>query len=283
MLAPALLDEDCGVRYLLRDLQCRTLIEAKIDLHSAKPFVPFWTTSSLNKPVFAIYQRSVPVKGSSMNAIQTIPFLDRADAGRRLGTSLKVRQFCDPLVLAIPRGGVVIGFAIAREMNAELDVVLARKLRAPSNPEYAIGAVAEDGRMTINPDARRVIGVVGGDLEMERRYQLGELARRKKLIRAIRPPAQIARRSVIVADDGIATGSTMIAALQAVRAKAPYELIVAVPVAAADRLEEVRRYCDEVVCQLVPKDFAAVGQFYEQFDPVEDEEVVRLLREATKK
>ncbi len=216
-----------------------------------------------------------------MNAVETTHFQDRVDAGRRVGEALKERPFRDPLVLAIPRGGVVTGFAVARELGAELDVVLARKLRAPSNPEYAVGAVAEDGRMTINPEARRVIGVVGGNLEAERVYQLGEIARRMKLFRAVRPRARITGRSVIVTDDGIATGSTMIAALQAVRAQKPYELIVAVPVASPDRLEVVRQYCDEAVCLLSPDDFSAVGQFYDRFEQIEDDEAVHLLREAT--
>lgn len=206
-------------------------------------------------------------------------FRDRGDAGHRLGEYLKGHRFHDPLVLAIPRGGVVTGFALAHELQAELDVVLARKLRAPFNPEYAIGAVTEDGRTTINPEARRDCAAMGEELEKERKYQLAEIARRKKLIRAIRPAARVTGRSVIVTDDGIATGSTMIAALQATRSQAPRELIVAVPVAAPDRLEDVRRYCDEAVCLLVPDDLHAVGQYYDRFDPVEDAEVARLLRE----
>jgi len=216
-----------------------------------------------------------------MNVVDTIPFRDRADAGRQLGEYLKGRQFRDPLVLAIPRGGVEIGFALAGVLNAELDVVLARKLRAPTNLEYAIGAVSEDGRVTINPDAHRVMGVLGGNLAAEKQYQIGEIERRKKLIRAVRPQARVAGRSVILTDDGIATGSTMIAALLSVRTQHPHELIVAVPVAVPERLEQVRQLCDDAVCLIAPEDFYAVGQFYEEFDSVEDEEVLRLLREAT--
>jgi predicted phosphoribosyltransferase len=218
-----------------------------------------------------------------MNAVDTMRFLDRREAGHRVGEALRDRPFRNPLVLGIPRGGVVTAAAVAEELNAELDVVLARKLRAPSNPEYAIGAVAEDGRVTINPEAHRVIGVVGGNLEAERVYQFGEITRRKKMIRAVRPKARVAGRSVIVTDDGIATGSTMIAALQAVRAEKPYELIVAVPVASPERLEVVRQYCDEAVSLLTPEDFWAVGQFYQQFEQVEDEEVLRLLQGVARK
>lgn len=215
-----------------------------------------------------------------MNAIDT-QFRDRADGGRQLGERFKGRKLRDPLVLAIPRGGVATGLALARELNAELDVVLSRKLRARFQPEYAIGAIAEDGHVTLNPDAAALADTSKEYLEEEKRHQLGEIARRKKLFRAARPAAPIAGRSVIVTDDGIATGSTMIAALQSVRAQHPHELIMAVPVAPPERLEQMRLLCDEVVCLLAPEDFSAVGQFYENFAAVEDEEVVRLLRDAT--
>jgi predicted phosphoribosyltransferase len=215
----------------------------------------------------------------TMNAVEITRFRNRGDGGRQLGERMKGRELRDPLVLAIPRGGVATGLALARELGAELDVVLSRKLRAPFQPEYAIGAIAEDGHVTLNPDA----GAAGASeeyLEEEKRHQLGEIARRKKLFRAARPAAPIEGRSVIVTDDGIATGSTMIAALQAVRAQKPHELIMAVPVAPPERLEHMRHLCDEVVCLLAPEDFYAVGQFYEEFNTVEDEEVVRMLREV---
>jgi predicted phosphoribosyltransferase len=216
-----------------------------------------------------------------MNADDTMIFRDRAEGGRQLGEQMKGRPLRDPLVLAIPRGGVVTGLALARELNAELDVVLSRKLRAPYQREYAIGAIAEDGQVTLNSEAFGLAGVGGEYLEEEKRHQLAEIARRKKLLRAVRPPARVAGRSVIVTDDGIATGSTMTAALQSVRAQKPHELIMAVPVAPAERLERMRPLCDGIVCLLAPEDFDAVGQFYEQFETVEDEEVVRMLREIT--
>jgi predicted phosphoribosyltransferase len=207
-------------------------------------------------------------------------FRNREDAARRLAAELKGRDLRDPLVLAIPRGGVVTGAVLARELNAELDVVLSRKLRAPYQPEYAIGAVSEGGQVTLNPDAWEAPGVSEVYLEAEKRHQLGEIQGRKKLVREVRPPAPVAGRSVIVTDDGIATGSTMIAALRVVRAQRPHELIVAVPVASPDRLEEVRRWCDDVVCLLAPEEFWAVGRFYEDFAPVEDEDALRILREV---
>jgi predicted phosphoribosyltransferase len=208
-------------------------------------------------------------------------FRDREDAARWLARELKDRKLHEPLVLAIPRGGVVTGAVLARELCAELDVVLSRKLRAPGHPELAIGAVSERGGVYLNPYALELAEVPGEYLVEERRHQMAEIWRRQRVFRAVRPAAQVAGRSVIVTDDGIATGSTMIAALQTVRAQHPCELIVAVPVAATSRLEEVRRLCDEVVCPVSMEQFWSVGQFYDDFTQVEDEAAVRLLRQAS--
>ena len=204
-------------------------------------------------------------------------FRDREDAARRLAARLK-GPLRNPLVLAIPRGGVVTGAVLAQELGAELDIVLSRKLRAPMQPEFAIGAISEDGQIYLNPDVGAVIGLSDDYVAQEGRRQIAEIARRKKLFREMRPQASVAGRSVIVTDDGIATGSTMIAALQVVRTQKPHELIVAVPVAPPDRLEEVRRWCDDVVCLHFPQSFWAIGQFYADFSQVEDSQVVELLR-----
>lgn len=207
-------------------------------------------------------------------------FHNREDAARRLATKLQGRALHDPLVLAIPRGGAVTGAVLARELGAELDVVLSRKLRSPLQPELALGAVSEDGRVYLNEYVTENLELVEDYLAEERRHQLAEIARRKQLFRGVRPRAPVAGRSVIVTDDGIATGSTMIAALQVVRAQNPHEVIVAVPVAPPDRLEDVRRWCDDVVCLLSPEEFWAIGEYYEDFSQVEDEEVVNLLRDS---
>jgi predicted phosphoribosyltransferase len=205
-------------------------------------------------------------------------FRDREDGARQLAARLKGRPFHQPLVLAIPRGGVVTGAVLARELDAELDVVLSRKLRAPGQPELALGAISENGKIYLTRHTRESLGLTKDDIAHEIDRQLDEIARRKKMFRAVRPQATIADRSVLVTDDGIATGSTMIAALQAVKTQSPREVIVAVPVASPDRLTEVSRWCDEVVCVDTPDVFWAVGQFYEDFQPVEDEQVVELLR-----
>jgi len=207
-------------------------------------------------------------------------FVDRQDAARRLSAKLAARELRDPLVLAIPRGGVVTGAVLAEELGAELDIVFSRKLRAPGQPEYAIGAISEDGQVYLNPDVSDRFGPSDDYLDRESQYQLAEIARRKKLFRNVKRQASVAGRSVIVTDDGIATGSTMIAALQIVRAQKPHELIVAVPVAPPNRLVEVRRLCDEVVCLLSPERFGSIGQFYADFSQVDDDEVVELLRSA---
>ena len=205
-------------------------------------------------------------------------FRNRRDAAQQLARKLATRKLQDPLVLAIPRGGVVVGANLARELGADLDVVLSRKLRAPGQAELAIGAVCEDGKMYLNQFSEEDLELPPGYLAEEREFQIGLIARRKKLFRAARPKARIAGRSIIVTDDGIATGSTMIAALETIRAQKPKELIVAAPVGPAERLDEVRVHCDEVICILTPKPFWAIGQFYEDFSQVDDDEVISLLR-----
>jgi predicted phosphoribosyltransferase len=208
---------------------------------------------------------------------QGIMFRDRTEAGHSLAKSLDGRKLRNPLVLAIPRGGVAVGSALARDLRADLDVILSRKLRAPSQPELGVGAIAENGEIYINPELASYVREMNDYLQHECRRQIAEIRRRRQLVRAAGSPAPIEGRSVIVTDDGIATGSTMIAALQSLKGRRPYEVIVAVPVASPERLEEVRHWCDEVICLAAPAGFRAVGQFYEQFPQLEDSDVVRLL------
>lgn len=206
-------------------------------------------------------------------------FRDREDAARQLAEKLRELDLREPLVLGIPRGGVVTGATLARELDAELDITLSRKLRAPFQPELAVGAVGEDGHVYLDEHTADAPGITSGYVERERRHQMEEINRRQKLFREARPAAQIAGRSVIVTDDGIATGSTMIAALRVVRDQEPHELIVAVPVAPPDRLGPIRERCDRLICLHAPAAFWAVGQFYERFEQISDEQVVELLRE----
>lgn len=211
-----------------------------------------------------------------------VPFADRAAAGRLLAREFRDASSPRPVVLAIPRGGVEVGVALAEELAADLDVVLARKLRAPHQPELAIGAVAENGDVYLGEHWSTVPGVTAAFVDAERTRQLQEIDRRRGMCRAVRPPVPLAGRDVIVTDDGIATGSTMIAALRAIRGAGARSVTVAVPVAAPERLAAIRPLCDRLVCLLAPASFFAVGQFYGSFDQVEDDRVVELLRRAAR-
>jgi predicted phosphoribosyltransferase len=206
-------------------------------------------------------------------------FTDREDAGWMLVERLRGEALEKPLVLAIPRGGVEVGAVLARGLGAELDVVLSRKLRAPHQPELALGAVSETGEVYLNHFASAMTDAGDAYVEAERKRQMAEIERRRGLVRAVRPQAPIAGRTVIVTDDGIATGATMIAALHTVRAAGARTIIVAVPVAAPDRIDAIRPLCDRVVCLQEPEAFWAIGQFYRDFEQVADERVLDLLRD----
>jgi predicted phosphoribosyltransferase len=206
-------------------------------------------------------------------------FEDRADAARELAAALGAYRGKNPLVLAIPRGAVPMGRILADELGGELDVVLVRKLRAPFSPELAVGAIEESGWAHIADHAASA-GADEAHLRAEKEAQLEALRARRKMYTPARAPVDPAGRTVIVVDDGLATGETMIAALHAVRSKKPSRLVCAVPVAAPDSLSRVAPYADEVVCLHAPADFQAVGQFYASFAQVEDEDVVALLGET---
>ena len=206
----------------------------------------------------------------------TIFFESRNDAAKRLAQALKRYRGRNPLILAIPRGAVPMGRVLADELGGELDVVLVRKLRAPLSPEFAVGAVDESGWAYIADHAARV-GADEAYLEHEKRVQLETLRKRRAEYTPNRAPIDAKERIVIVVDDGLATGATMIAALHAARAKKPQVLVCAVHVAAPDSLERVRPYADEVVCLDAPEGFYAVGQFYGEFHQVSDEEVMETL------
>lgn len=213
----------------------------------------------------------------SRHSVSPLIFIDREDAGRQLARALARFKGTDPLVLAIPRGGVPIGAIVAAELGGQLDVVLVHKLRAPHSPETAIGAIDERGEVTLSPYAD-VLNLDAAMLEEEKRYQLEILRRRRIDYAQIRSRIERVNRPVIVVDDGLATGMTMIAALKNARRDRPSQLLAAVPVAAQDSVDQVRPYLDEFVCLNESSEFYSVGQFYQAFHPVSDAEVLRLLK-----
>lgn len=206
-----------------------------------------------------------------------LPFRDREDAARRLAQALARHAAARPLVLAIPRGAVPMGRIIAATLGGDLDVVLVRKLGAPYNPELAIGAVDEAGHVTQAHDGGLMAGVDPDYLDREVARQLAVIHERRRTYCGGRAAMSMAGRTVIVVDDGLATGATMAAALRAARQAAPAHLVCAVPVAARESLAAIAPLADEVVCLAQPSPFYAVGAFYERFDTVTDQEVVAAL------
>ena len=187
------------------------------------------------------------------------------------------------MVLALPRGGVPVGFEIARALEAPLDLVLVRKIGAPFQPELAVGAVVDGGRAetVVNEEIIRELQIPESYVMEESARQLGEIERRRELYFAGRTRVPVDGQTAIVVDDGIATGATMEAALHATRRAGPQRLVLATPVAPADTIERLRPRVDEVVCLAAPRLFGAIGAFYEDFRQVSDEEVVDLLQRAT--
>ena len=206
-------------------------------------------------------------------------FYDRDEAANKLAEKLKIYRGKHPLILAIPRGAVPMAKIIAEKLGGSYDVVLVRKLRAPYQPELAIGSVDESG-WTYIADYAASVGADSQYIEAEKRTQMETINQRRAQYTPIRPPIDPAGRIVIVIDDGLATGATMISALHGLRSRKPAKLICAVPVAPPTTLDKVAEYADEVVCLEAPVDFQAVGQFYENFPQVDDDKVIEILQHA---
>jgi len=206
-----------------------------------------------------------------------MPFETRVHAGKLLAEQLAAHAGEHPLVLAIPRGGVPVGRAIADALGGDLDVILVHKLRSPDNREFAIGSIAEDGHVFLRAEARK-LGVSDLYLKEEAALQLEMLKRRRAMFTPVVSPIDPAGRIVIVVDDGLATGLTMIAALRALRGRQAARVILAVPVAPPETLRQMGALAHETVCLETHEKFGAVGDYYENFSPVTDEEAVELLR-----
>jgi len=208
-------------------------------------------------------------------------FRDRADAGRHLLSRLGAYQGrSDVVVLGLPRGGIPVGYEVARGLGAPLDVFVVRKLGVPGQEELAMGAIATGGVRVVNRDVVDALHIAPDVLDRAAAQELRELERRQRSYRGDRPEPQVEGRTVILVDDGLATGSTMRAAVQALRQKRPARIVVAVPVAAFATCEELRREVEDVVCFATPEPFMAVGRFYDDFSQTTDEEVHDLLASA---
>ncbi|HET7321138.1 MAG TPA: phosphoribosyltransferase [Longimicrobiaceae bacterium] len=208
-------------------------------------------------------------------------FVDRKQAGRRLAADLApYAGRPNLLVLALPRGGVPVAFEVARELDAPLDVFLVRKLGVPGHEELAMGAIASGGIRVLNPEVLQMIHVPEEAIDAVAEREERELERREREYRGDRPEPKIRGRTVILVDDGLATGSTMRAAVAALRAEYPERLVVAVPVAAPETCEALGREVDDIVCAITPEPFHAVGLWYEDFSQTTDEEVRSLLEQA---
>lgn len=208
-------------------------------------------------------------------------FQDRTDAGRQLATAVSRFRDESPIVVALPRGGVPVAYEVARALSAPLDVLVARKLGAPGHPELGIGAIAQGGALYLNAALVARTGATEAYLRHVAREESAEMARRLRVYRGDRAPLDVKGRTVILVDDGLATGATTRAAVRALRQLSPRAIVLAVPVCAAETATALRAEVDELVSLLTPEDFYAVGAWYRDFDQTSDAEVVALLGRAT--
>jgi putative phosphoribosyl transferase len=209
-----------------------------------------------------------------------VPYRDRRDAGQQLAAELKALALDQPVVIALPRGGVPVGLEVARALDAPLELLAVRKLGAPGNPELAVGAVAEDGTGVFDARSAELLGMTQDMLDAAIARESRELRRRVQRYRAGRPPVSVKQRTAIVVDDGIATGMTELAAVRALRKSEAGGIVVAVPVGSEEALSMLGDEADRVICLRVPPRLYGVGMWYEDFKPVSDDEVLALLAEA---
>src|SRR5215217_3762274 len=211
----------------------------------------------------------------------TGPFHDRYDAGRQLAERLRVyANRPDTIVLALPRGGVPVGYEVARALHIPFDVFLVRKLGVPGHEELAMGAIASDGVRVLNEEVVQNLGISEAVIDTVAAIERRELSRRERLYRGSQPPPEVRGKTVILVDDGLATGSTMRAAVEALRQLRAARIVVATPVAAPSVCDAFQELVDEMVCSITPEPFYAVGLWYEEFGQTSDDEVRRLLAEA---
>lgn len=206
------------------------------------------------------------------------PFADRYEAAVQLAERLREYKTHHPVILGIPRGGIVIADTIANELQADLDVVLTRKLGAPGNPELAIGAISEHGELLLQQAIARAVDADEEYIEREKARQLAEIESRRQRYRSVLPKVPLQDRVAVLVDDGVATGATMRASVWAARAEGAAQTVIAVPVGATDAIETLRQEADDMVCLLAPDYLYAIGQFFLDFRQVDDEEVMQILQ-----
>jgi len=206
------------------------------------------------------------------------PFSGRIEAGELLGYHLKHLIDEHPVVVGIPRGGVIIAREIVHVIDGELDVVLCRKIGAPRNPELAIGAVSEEGKLFLDERVSGVMDEKTPYIIREKEKQMAEIERRKKMYREIKPKINLEGRTVIITDDGVATGSTMKAAAWSIQQENPEKIIIALPVAPSESLDKLSDVADEIICLRTPRFFEAISQFYSIFNQVDDSKVLEILK-----
>lgn len=204
-------------------------------------------------------------------------FADRTEAGQRLGTELTERGVKSDIVLAIPRGGLPLGRAVADTLDQPLDIVVAKKMGAPHNSEYAIGAVASDGSVWLNEEAIETLEVDTAYLETQQEEMAAAAREKAQRYRSDQGPPTIDGKAVLIVDDGVATGATVRACIERVTNAGADRIVLAVPVGSPQTIEELRSTVDAVVCLETPRNFRAVGQFYDQFDQVQDEQAMTYL------
>jgi putative phosphoribosyl transferase len=212
-----------------------------------------------------------------------VPFRNRVEAGLLLVKELLNLKGQNAVVLGVPRGGIVIAEVVARGIDADLDIVLSRKLGAPGQSELAVGALAENGDVFLNERVVDGLSVSDSYIEQEKARQTIEIQRRSRLIRSVLPRVPLQGRIVVVTDDGVATGATLQAAVWAINDENPQKIIAAIPVASAEAVERLAEDVDEIVCLRLPEDFMAVGQFFSEFNQVTDDEVVSILRQEVER
>lgn len=204
-------------------------------------------------------------------------YKDREDAGRKLAQELDVYKDENPIIIALPRGGVTIGYEVAKMLNARLDVMVVRKIGAPSQPEFGIGAIAPNEILILNTEAISYLRTSKIEIEQIIEQETAEMQRRINLYRGDKPPLDLSEKTVILVDDGLATGVSAKAAILSIKQMNPKKIILAVPVSSPDTADKFRKEVDELVCLHEPVGFYAVGAYYDNFDQVTDEEVINLL------